>query len=307
MEPLNKTERRMAFNRFLGVYCLSLSVPLLAAYLFFSIPDRVLKEENVRMRETLDEQSQRLLQRVSGVTTGLKTLETTDQAYLKATDIEKGSLKTQLSGLENEIQGQVNGIKADTVQFKPVNRQISKGLIGAYEAVLTYRNSIGYLRDMLDKKGIDADQVEKLSAALTQARQENEMLKLLAARNNAAPAPTPSSGGGGGGGNQYLAQLQDCNGKLTSAQSRIAQLENQLKNSSTPAQVQPVSTGVSKAEVEMDLVERCERKADDTKRPPLWRRPLYEFAVETLEQTSHPDAKQRITTIQGKLRRLGSD
>jgi hypothetical protein len=57
----------------------------------------------------------------------------------------------------------------------------------------------------------------------------------------------------------------------------------------------------------MDIVERCEKKADATNRPPLWRRPLYEFAMETLERNARPDAKQRIATINDKLRRLGSD
>lgn len=65
--------------------------------------------------------------------------------------------------------------------------------------------------------------------------------------------------------------------------------------------------GVSRADVEMDVIDRCERKADATNHPPLWRRPLYEFAVETLEKNPRSDAKQRITAINDKLRRLGSD
>ena len=93
MEPLNKPERQQAFGRFLGIYCLSLSVPLLAVYLLFSAPNYVLKQENARLTETLNEQTQKLMKPMDGVTTNLRTLQTTDQAYLKATDIEKGSLK----------------------------------------------------------------------------------------------------------------------------------------------------------------------------------------------------------------------
>ncbi|GAB3947568.1 hypothetical protein GCM10028805_20060 [Spirosoma harenae] len=308
MEPLNKPERQQAFSRFLGVYCLSLSVPLLAIYLLFSAPNYVLKQENARLTETLNEQTQKLMKPMEGVTANLKNLQTTDQAYLKATDIEKGSLKTQLSGLESGIQQQVNSLKADTVQLQPVNKQLSNGVIKAYDAVLTYRNSISYLRDLLDKKGIDASQIDKLTAALTQARQENEMLKLLAAKT-AAPAAAPAPSGGGSGPN-YLSQFQECTAKMVDAQRRIADLTAQLKAAgSTPAPTvsAPTVAGVSRADVEMDIVDRCEKKADATNRPPLWRRPLYEFAVETLEKNTRPDAQQRITAINAKLRRLGSD
>ncbi|WP_020599738.1 hypothetical protein [Spirosoma panaciterrae] len=309
MEPLNKPERQQAFSRFLGVYCLSLSIPLLAVYLLFSAPNYVLKQENARLTETLNEQTQKLMKPMEGVTANLKTLQTTDQAYLKATDIEKGSLKTQLSGLESGIQQQVNSLKADTVQLKPMNKQLSHGIINAYDAVLTYRNSISYLRELLEKEGIDASQIDKLTAALTQTRQENEMLKLLAAKS-AAPAAAPAPSGGGGNVPNYLSQFQECTGKLVDAQRRINDLTAQLKAAgSTPAPTvsAPASGGVSRADVEMEIVDRCEKKADATNRPPLWRRPLYEFAVETLEKNTRPDAQQRITTINAKLRRLGSD
>lgn len=308
MEPLNKPERQQAFSRFLGVYCLSLSVPLLAVYLLFSAPNYVLKQENARLTETLNEQTQKLMKRMDGVSADLKTIQTTDQAYLKATDIEKGSIKNQLSGLESGLQQQVNGLKGDTAQLQPLNKQLSYGIIGAYDAVLTYRNSISYLRDLLEKKGIDASQVDKLTAALTQARQENEMLKILAAKTAApvaaAPAPAPS----GGGGPNYLAQFQECTSKVVAAQNRINELTAQLKaaGATSPASA-PTVAGVSRADVEMDIVDRCEKKADATNRPPLWRRPLYEFAMETLEKNTRPDAKQRITAINDKLRRLGSD
>ncbi|MGA0560247.1 hypothetical protein ACO2Q8_26525 [Larkinella sp. VNQ87] len=306
MEPLNKPERQQALGRFVGVYCLSLSVPLLAVYLLFSAPNYVLKQENARLTATLAEQSQKLMKRMDGVTADLKTLQTTDQAYLKATDLEKGSLKTQLSGLENGLQQQVNGLKADTAQLQPLNKQLSNGLIRAYDAVLTYRNSISSLRDLLEKRGIDASQVDKLTAALLQARQENELLKILAAKSATAPAPAPASGGGGP---NYLTQYQDCSGKLATAQTRINQLQEQLRatGNPVPAAPAPVVAGVSRADIEMELAERCEKKADATNRPPLWRRPLYEFAMETLEKNPRPEAKQRITTIHDKLRRLGSD
>ncbi|UFH52067.1 hypothetical protein [Spirosoma sp. KNUC1025] len=306
MEPLNKPERQQAFSRFLGVYCLSVTVPILAVYLLLSAPNYVLKEENARLNLTLTEQTEKLKKRMDGVTADLKTLQTTDQAYLKATDIEKGSLKTQLSGLENGLQQHVNTLKADTAQLQLTNKQLSRGIVEAYDAVLTYRNNISYLRDILDKKGIDATQIDKLTAALLQARQENDMLKILAAKS-AAPAPAA----GGGGGPNYLAQYQDCTGKLATAQGRINQLMDQLKAASIqPATAPPPTTAsasVSRADVEMDIIDRCEKKADATNRPPLWRRPLYEFAVETLERNTRPDAKQRIATITDKLRRLGSD
>lgn len=294
----------------MGVYCLSLSIPLLVVYLLFSAPNYVLKQENARLTETLAEQTQKLKKPMDGVTADLITLQTTDQAYLKATDIEKGSLKTQLSSLESGLQRQVNDLKADTAQLQPLNKNLSHNIIGAYDAVLTYRNSISYLRELLDKEGIDASQVDKLTAALTQTRQENEMLKIMAAgaaaKSGGAPAAAPASGGGP----TYLAQFQECSGKLTTAQTRITQLQDQLKAAgSVPAASVsvPTTAGVSRADVEMDMVDRCEKKADATNRPPLWRRPLYEFAMETLEKNTRPDAKQRIATINDKLRRLGSD
>ncbi|WP_018620704.1 hypothetical protein [Spirosoma luteum] len=314
MEPLNKSERQQAFGQFLGIYCLSLSVPLLAVYWLFSAPNYVLKQENARLTETLNEQTQKLTKPMDMVSANLKTLETTDQAYLKATDIERGSLKTQLSDLESGLQQQVNGLKADTAQLQPLNKQLSHSVIGAYNAVLTYRNSISYLRDLLERKGIDASQVDKLTAALTQVRQENEMLRIVATKPAAAPAPSaapaqaPSGGGNGVLAAQYLSQFQECTGRMVAAQNRIKELQDQLKvagnNSAAPASA---PSGVSRADVEMDIIDRCEKKADAINKPPLWRRPLYEFAVETLEKNTRPDAKQRLTAINEKLRRLGSD
>ena len=313
MEPLNKTDRQQAIRRFLGVYCLSLTAPLLAAYFLFSSPTQVLKEENTRLKKTLDEQSEKLIKRMDAVTKHLDGIEIADQAYVKATDIEKGSLKTRIDGLENGVQQELNGIKTDSSAFEPVNKQISGDAIASYEAVLTYRHSINDLRNILDQKGIDVQQMqqlrsdfEKVAGERDQMRRENDLLKIMAAKQ--------SAGGGGGGG----APAADCSpfiAQIGRQKDQIAQLEAKLRTtSSAPASV-PVSTptptnsysGPSKYDIEFDVIERCERKADNNRQPPLWRRPLYEFAVELLENNPRQDAKKKISTITEKLRRLNSD
>lgn len=316
MEPLNKAERQQAIRRFLGVYCLSLTAPLLAAYFLFSSPTAVLKEENARLKKTLSEQTDKLLKRMDAVTKHLDGIEVADQAYVKATDIEKGSLKTKLDGLENGVQQEMNGIKTDSSGFESQNKQLAADAITSYEAVLTYRHSINDLRTILDQKGIDVQQMqqlrsdfEKVAGERDQFRRENDLLKIMAAKQ--------SAGGGGGGGGGGAADCSQYITQLGRQKDQIAQLEARLKTASTAPTSAPVSTptpapsnsysGPSKYDIEFDVIERCERKADNSRQPPLWRRPLYEFAVELLENNPRSDAKGKIKSINDKLRRLNSD
>lgn len=302
MEPVNKAERQLAIRQFLIFYGVSVLLLAVSMYALLTGPTQLLRQENERLRETLEQQTKLVAERTEIIDGNFKTLQRTDQQYLKATDIEQGALKTQLTGLEGDIQQNLYKLKTDTMQLQPENRRLARSLIGSFETALTYRNSNGYLRDLLTKNGIDASQMDKLNMALTQLKQENEMLKLMAAKGGGggAPAPAPTKATV-----NCDEQVRDANTRLTAAQATVTRLEEQLKNASNaPA---PTANVASKDDIEWGVIDRCEKKADNSSKPPLWRRPLYEFAIETLQQNERPTARQRIASIGDKLRKLDNN
>lgn len=193
MEPLNKSERKNALYKFLGIYGISLIIPFICAYFLFNTPNSMLVKENEAYKKALDEQKL-LIQHLQAATSKLAEVEAADKAYMNAAnEMEKGSIKAKLTQNERELTTALIEIKKDTFMFQvPENQIIANNVAASIEALLTYRNTITAQRDIIDKSP-GANDLQQLNNQLQSLRSENEMLKIMAAQGG-------GGGGGGGGG-----------------------------------------------------------------------------------------------------------
>jgi hypothetical protein len=189
MEPLNKSERKNAWYKFLGVYGISLIIPFICAYFLFNTPNALLVKENEACKKALEEQ-QTLIRHLQSATSKLAEVEAADKAYMNAAnEMEKGSIKATLTQNERELTTALLEIKKDTFMFQvPENQQVAKNVAASIDALLTYRNTITAQRDIIDKSP-GANDLQQLNNQVQSLRSENDMLKIMAAQ-----------GGGGGGG-----------------------------------------------------------------------------------------------------------
>ena len=194
MEPVNQTERKSAFNKFWGVYALSILAILLTAYFLFNTPAAVFKHRIISFQGTEAEETQ-LLQTISGMTANLGNIIRTDERYLSSTnDIEKGSLLGNLQEYQKNISDALVNLKNDSALFTSVvSKKDSYNYITVFNAVVAYRNTITSLQKTLEEKGGDASELLKVRSQLDLCGQQLEICKMLAAK----PAAAPPAGGGG--------------------------------------------------------------------------------------------------------------
>ncbi|MET7255674.1 hypothetical protein [Dyadobacter fermentans] len=193
MEPTNKTQRKTAIGRFVGMYVLSLTFPLAAVYLLMRVPDSVSASETRRYREIVEEQDPMLVDTdtLSQISRRLIQL---DGVYSSATDeMAKATARTQLVDIEsrvNSIMSHFNNLAAAAAHEQ--NKRLSTGIAKLTEALVTYRQTIAELRRTLDSKGIDMQMVNDLRNQIN--------MKDLEIKGMERQLLTAAAGGGGGGG-----------------------------------------------------------------------------------------------------------
>jgi hypothetical protein len=299
MDPLNKIERKLAIWHFLLIYGASLVIPFAAAAFLFRTPTKALERENENLRFALEEQV-RLNERLETMVTGLRRLGESDKAYISTTnDLEQGNLKRKINEHEGMIQSALYDLKHDTAEFKIVpTRQFSGKVITVVDAALSYRHTIAYLRDMLEKNGVNTQVVDKLNTELAAKNEKINMLQLLLARGATPPAEVSKTSEG--------PKAPDCSGfqaKLQKAEQEIARLRAASPPSPAPISG-PISEGVIREQATRDFVELLIRKGDDAKKTPCARKPMYELAIETLGQYGKPESKSTIADLHQKIRKI---
>ncbi len=196
MEPLNKTQRKTAIGRFVGMYVLSLTFPLAAVYLLMRVPDSIAASETRRYREIVEEQDPMLVDTdtLSQISRRLIQL---DGLYSSATDeMAKATARTQLVDIEsrvNSIMSHFNNLAASAAHEQ--NKRLSTGIAKLTEALVTYRQTIGELRRTLDSKGIDMQMVNDLRNQINM-----KDLEIKGMERQLLTAAAAGGGGGGGGG-----------------------------------------------------------------------------------------------------------
>jgi hypothetical protein len=219
MKPLNHIARKEAILRFIGIYTLSLAVPVVASYFLFYKPNAAIKEENRKLKATVVEQNL-LLQRMDTLRSQLTLLHEKDKQISDSlsNQLLVAEISRQSDEIENSMKLMIYRTKADSLSYTyGIGKSLSKNIISAFESFITYRNTIAILRKMIASQGGDNVDLLTLRTENKTLRDENMMLKLMSGGNN--------RGGGGGGSTGFdksAIQLGDCMEKLRVAERDLS-------------------------------------------------------------------------------------
>jgi hypothetical protein len=306
MDPINKKERKLAIWQFALIYGASMVIPFVAAAFLFHTPTASLESENERLRAALSEQM-KLNTRLETMVKQLDLLEGNDKAYLSAAnDLDRGSLKRSIDESENMIRSSVYDLKRDTSGFKlDSSRRFARNLLNLLDASLNYRNTIAYLRETLEKNGVNTQAIDKLNAELTAKNDKIQSLNQLLALK-AAIAP-PSGGGSGGGSKPKPEKPADCTlyiSRLQNAENEVARLKALNTSTNAGGNNNSVNETAVREKAAGEFIETLIRKGDDSKKAPCARKPMYELAIETLNRSSKTEARNKIDDLYQKIRKI---
>lgn len=307
MDPLNKKERKLAIWQFALLYGVSLLIPFGAAAFLFSTPTAALENENERLRTAFAEQV-KLNARLETMVKRLARLDADDKAYLgSANDLDKGNLKSSIDESENMIRAAVYDLKRDTAEFKQDStRLFARNVLTVVDASLNYRNTIAYLRQALEKNGINTQEIDKITVQL---KEKDQIIRTLELENRllAASKPAPTSSGG----TAKKEKDSDCSlyiSRLQTADDEINNLKSRLKSLTATTNAGSNTTSVNEAvvrdKVTGEFIDLLVRTGDDSKKTPCARKPMYELAIETLTKTSKPESKNKIDELRQKIRKI---
>ncbi|MDJ1495257.1 hypothetical protein QNI19_20120 [Cytophagaceae bacterium DM2B3-1] len=307
MDAINKKQRTLAIWQFALIYVCSMIIPFAAAAFFFSTPTNALEQENEKLRVALSEQV-KLNIRLGKMVKQLASLEDNDKAYLNATtDLDRGNVKRAIDESENMIRSAVYDLKRDTTSFKVDSTKIfSKNILLLVDASLTYRNTIAYLREALQKNGVNTQTVDKLNADLGAKDDKIHMLELLLAQA-AAAKPAPSSGGGGGSKPKNEDKAADCAlyvSRLKNAEDEIARLRAVSSGNNAGSNTGSASESSVREKTTSEFIDMLIQRGDDSKKPPCARKPMYELAIETLNKSSKAESRNKIEDLNKKIRKI---
>jgi len=220
----------VAIGRFVGMYVLSMTFPVLAVYLLMRVPGSVAESETTRYRLIVEEQSPMLVDTDTLSLISRRVIQL-DGAYSSATDeMSKATARTQLVDIESRINGimsHFNNLSNSAAHEQ--NKRLSSGIAKLTEALVTYRQTIAELRRTLDSKGIDVQMVNDLRNQIN--------MKDLEIKSMERQLLAGAAGGGGGGGEAKelqtklsLAQrdLDNCRAGKAGGGGDVAAIQKQL-------------------------------------------------------------------------------
>ncbi|PJJ59353.1 hypothetical protein [Hymenobacter chitinivorans] len=234
MKPLNQAERTTRLWKFALLYLLALVIPVTACYFLFS--DGTVAAENARLKQELtqtkDEQ-RRLLTQMDTLTKHLQRIDFTDrQLRSEGNDLVVGELNKRAQDYMNSIALSLNELRRDSARMQMVaNKRIAQNVLRDFDLFRNNRSTIDFLRQSLDKRGIDVSGREQMAAELAQTKQLLATYQAAAANR---PAPMPSGGGGGGGGGGSSgggggsARTAELQRNLLDAQQQVSLLEDKV-------------------------------------------------------------------------------
>lgn len=232
MKPLNHAERTTRLWKFSLFYLLALALPLVASYFLFS--DGTATAENQKLKlelqRTRDEQ-QKLLAQLDTLTGHLQRIELTDrQLRTETNDLVIGDLKKRTQDYLNSIAVTLSELRRDSTQMQFVtNKRLAHNVLRDFDLFRSNRSTVDFLRESLDKRGIDVSGREQMAAELAQTKQLLATYQAAAANR---PAPVASGGGGGGGGgggsSASSARNADLQRRLQESLNEVALLNDQV-------------------------------------------------------------------------------
>ncbi|OON69086.1 hypothetical protein [Hymenobacter sp. CRA2] len=233
MKPLNHAERTASLWKFALLYLLAVAIPVVAVY--FLLSDGTVADENARLKQELDQtrtEQRRLLAQMDTLTRHLQRIDATDrQLRAESNDLVVGELNKRSQDYLNAIAVTLNEVRSDSVKMKVMdNKRIAQNVLRDFDLFRNNRSTIDFLRQSLDRKGIDVSDKEQMAAELAQTKQMLATYQAAAA-NRPAPMPMASAGGGGGGGGgggRSSGRTAEMQVRLQESQSQIALLSDQV-------------------------------------------------------------------------------
>jgi hypothetical protein len=323
MNPLNQRDRNQAFGKFMGVYSISIFIPLVAVWSFFYTPNHMVAEDNEKLRGSLAEQ-EKLLTRMSNLKKLVVSIRDADQSFINETnELTKANLLEQIGERENSFKSLLYETKKDSASYtSPVNRNLSATMAHSFNVFLTYRGMITPLRQMVQQKGNCCADVEKLNLNLKASQERIDLLSTLNATLTTSSARNASSGGGGGGSSntaekdreiaRLKAQMQKYKDDLTQYKRQLDQKSaDRITETSTPTNSNALVDAL-KVQLDFERALHEELRGDISKQTAVNRRDSYRRALtafETIAKNTPIDdfrnkAQKRITEINNKLREL---
>lgn len=300
MKPINVSERSNAIVKFSLFYVVTVILALLAFAFFLYVPDNALKAENLNVNQFMKEQK-KLVVVIDSMGNQLKGLETLDASLSKQGDeFDQAQSMRRINEFEDHIQSIIYQTKRDSSSLAfQSNKVMATGIINSLDAFLTYRNTIGLLRQTIKEKGINMEQIEDLNNKLKEAESQLETYKIIAASK---------SGDGGGSGKpdtkeieKLQTQLKDCEAQLKLAQSQgkdpVDVSAYEVKIAELQAKVAMAKGYCDESKAESRIINCNQRKA------------LYQSALVVFKEYQNSnvesvkkEASQKITEITAKLK-----
>jgi len=305
MKPLNSSERKNAIWKFSLFYAVTVVFAVLGFVFLLYVPDNALKAENTSLNQAVNEQK-RLVVLIDSMGRQLKGLETLDASFNQMTnEFDQAQGIRRMNEFEDHIQTIVYETKKDSsALIYPSNKRMASGIINSLDAFLTYRNTIGLLRQTIKEKGINMEQIEALNNKLKETEQQLETYKIILASK-------PGDAGGGGGGGKankevekLQLQLKDCEDQLKLAQAS--------KGDAAPVDVTPLQTRISELEAKLAMSKAYsdESKAESRITNCNQRKGLYQSALVVFKEYQNSnlesikkEASQKVTEITAKLKK----
>lgn len=228
MKPLNQAERTTRLWKFTLFYILALALPLLASYYLFS--DGTIADENQKLKRELEQtrnEQKRLVVYLDTLTNHLRRIDQTDQLLRDETNyMIIGRLNTKNQDNVNSIASVLSAIRSDTTTMKvPTSKMLASSVLRDFELFRSNRNTIDFLRQALNEKGVNVTDCEKLQARLDKAESTLAIFQAAAANR---PAPAASGGGGGGGGGGRSSNSGDLQRRLQASLLEVKVLTDKV-------------------------------------------------------------------------------
>jgi hypothetical protein len=307
MKPLNSSERTNAIWKFSLFYAVTVIFAVLGFVFLLYVPNNAIKAENTNLNLAMNEQK-KLVVLIDSMGKQLKGLENLDASFNQMTnEFDQAQGLRRMNEYEDHIQTIVYETKKDSSALMyPPNKRIAAGIISSLDAFLTYRNTIGLLRQTIKEKGINMEQIEALNNKLKDTEQQLETYKLILASK-----PADAGGGGGGKANnkdveKLQLQLKDCQDQLKLAQAA-------KPGEAAPAvDVTPFQTRIAELEAKLAMAKGYsdESKAESRITNCNQRKGLYQSALVVFKEYQNSnlesikkEATQKVTDITAKLKK----
>jgi hypothetical protein len=308
MEPLNKQERTIALRNFIISYALIVILFLAISYLLFYVPSYILGQENKRLTAIIEEQKTLLIS-MDTMGARLKMLEKVDKSLLSTSDdLQKGALLNQMQAYENDLQMLMAATRKDSSTLvADISRRTAKDIIHTVDAFLTYRNTIGLLRQYNADKGQQGQMIEQLNGQLRDTKNEllNAQSKLencqmmLTVKNTTSPANNQPSGGGGGNSTEQAKRIAQLEKQLEGYETKIKELQQKPINTSPVVETSAKEAEkIDELQIKLAFAEAycAESKADERINKCEQRKSLYRDALAIFRQYQNspkPEVRQQ--------------